>query len=74
MSDPIREEAFFADDADIDQPALNASRQEILAQSSQCRRIRAAEKIRSNRQIELIDQTQFQHSNGNWSKRDRTTS
>jgi len=58
--DSITQETLLADNPHVDQAAVHTGRQKLLAQASQGWRPRSAEHVRSNCEIELIDQTAFQ--------------
>jgi hypothetical protein len=58
--DSIGQETFLADYPHLVQAAMYAGRQKFLAQPGQGRRLRSAEHVWSNGEIELIDQTEFQ--------------
>src|SRR6266566_6477696 len=58
--DPIRKKTLVADLAHVDQQAARAVGKEFLAQTCERRRFGAAEHVRREREIELIDQTPFQ--------------
>ena len=60
MLDPIRKKTLVADLAHVDQQAARAVGKEFLAQTCQRRRFGAAEHVRREREIELIDETPFQ--------------
>ena len=58
--DSISEKTLLADNAHVDQSAMYTGRQKFLAQAGQSRRFGSAEHVRSNGEIESIDQTTFQ--------------
>ena len=60
MPNSISQEAFVADYAHVDQGTAHAGRQKIFAETRKSGRVRAAEKVRRDRQIELIDQASLE--------------
>jgi hypothetical protein len=58
--DSISEKTLLADNAHVDQSAMHTGRQKFVAQAGQSRRPGSAEHVRSNSEIESIDQTTFQ--------------
>ena len=60
MFDPVRQEAFFADNPHVGERTSNAARQKLLAQAGQRWRVRTAEQIRRDRQVKLVDEILFE--------------
>ena len=58
--DSISEKTFLAGCSHFGERTLNAPREKILAQTGQGRSIRSTEQVRSDREIELVDQILFE--------------
>ena len=59
--DPISQETFVADHAHLFMTHCTLAGRNSLLSPAQCGRVRAAEQLRRDRQIELIDQSVFKH-------------
>lgn len=60
LFDSVREKTLLTDNPHVDQAPMDTGRQEFPAQPGQGRSLRSPEQVRSNGEIELIDETAFQ--------------